>query len=99
MPAFASAASVNLTSTTSSQSTTIPAGSYSITVYNAGANTVWLKFASSVAVPSTGTWTAGVWAVQPGTTQSFDCPQTGSPLAYIAETAGGQLVVSVGSGE
>lgn len=99
MPAFTPASSVTLTSTTSSQSTLVPTGAYSITVYNGGANVVWLKWGASITAPVTGTWTDGVFAIQPGTTQSFSAPQGGGTLAYIAETAGGQLIVGVGSGE
>lgn len=99
MPAFTPASSVSLTSTTSSQVTSVPVGAYSITVYNGGANVVWLKWAATVAVPTAGTWTDNVFAVQPGTTQSFSAPQSGGSLSYIAETAGGQLIIGVGSGE
>ena len=99
MSAFTGAASVKLTSTTSTQATALPAGNPSIVCYNGGANVVWLKYGDTVAAPTGGTWTAGLMCLQPGTTQVFGAPQSGGNLAYIAETAGGLLTVSVGGGE
>jgi len=96
--AFTPLSTVVLTSTTSSQTTTVPANSGNMVAYNGGTNTVYLTFANSLAVPTTGTWTASVIAVQPGTTQTFTIPPAGGTLAYIAETAGGELILSVGQG-
>ena len=95
---FTVSSTVVLTSTTSSQTTAVPAGGSSIIVYNGGANVVYLTFAATVAVPTTGTWTPNVIAAQPETTQSFGISRDGGTLAYIASTAGGLLVLSVGSG-
>ena len=86
-----------LTSTTSSQTLAVPVGSSSLVVYNGGANPVYLAYAASVAVPGS-TLVDGVFCMQPGTTQSFCKPPDATTLAYIAATAGGVLVVSVGEG-
>ena len=94
---FASAATVVLTSTTASQVTTIPGrGAGTLVAYNAGANVVHVKSAATVAVPVTGTWTDGITSIAPGSTQSIS--NVGGQLAYIAETAGGALYLSIGDG-
>jgi hypothetical protein len=94
---FTAASTSKLTSTTSSQTVAIPIGYSALEVYNAGANMVYLKFAASVAVPSS-SFADGVLAVQAGTTQVFSIPPGQTTLAYIAETAGGPMVLSVGEG-
>lgn len=99
MSAFINVSSISLTSTTSTQTTTVPPGYPSIVVYNGGDNIVWLKWGTGVSVPTADTWTEGTWPVQPGTTQAYSAPMTGGGLSYIAVTAGGALTVSVGSGE
>ena len=91
--------SVILTSTTSSQTTTVPVGGgETLTVYNAGANPVYLKWGASVAIPATGTWTSGLIVAAPTTTQSFGNNVAGGALSYIAATAGGTLILTVGEG-
>ncbi len=96
MAALSVSKSVVLTSTTSSQTTTVPGGNGSLVVYNGAANPVYLTFGASIAIPATGTWTSDITVVQPGTTQVF---ASGSgTLAYIAATAGGLLILSVGEG-
>ncbi|MES2904225.1 MAG: hypothetical protein V4696_08580 [Pseudomonadota bacterium] len=96
MPALSVSRSVVLTSTTSSQITTVPNSGATLVVYNGAANPVFLTFGSSVAVPATGTWTGDLLIVQPSTTQTF--ANGGGTLAYIASTAGGLLTLSVGEG-
>jgi len=86
-----------LTSLPTSQTLTVPIGYGTLEVYNAAADTVFLKWAASVAVP-TSTWADGVIAVQPETTQSFGMPPGATSLSYIAQTLGGALVISVGEG-
>lgn len=86
-----------LTSTTSSQSLTVPVGYGTLEVYNAASNPVFLKWASSVAVPGT-SFADGVIAVQPGTTQCFGINPSFTTLSYVASTAGGQLIITVGEG-
>lgn len=86
-----------LTSTTSSQTVTMPAGYSTLEVYNAAADTVFLKWAATVAVPGT-SFADGVIAVQPETTQSFGMPPGATSLSYIAQTLGGTLVITVGEG-
>ena len=95
---FAPSSTVVLTSTTSSQTTSVPGGGGAMQVYNGATNTAYLAWAASIAVPAGGTWTPGVIAVAPGTTQVFAVPQPGGTLAYIAENAGGELILSVGAG-
>lgn len=98
MSVFQSGSTIRLTSTTSSQTVTVPAGFPSITIYNGAANPVYLAFEASVAVPTLGVWADQVICVQPGTTQVFDNHDAGGTLAYIASTAGGELVISIGDG-
>ena len=94
---FASAATVVLASTLVSQTTTVPSrGAGTLVAYNAGPNVVYLKSAATVAVPAAGVWTDGVTAIAPGSTQSVS--NVGGTLAYIAETAGGALYLSIGEG-
>ena len=96
---FIAAQSVVLTSTTSTQATIVPGGGAgTLVVYNAGANVVYLKWAATVAVPVLGTWTSGVTAIAGGSTQSLSNNPFGGTLAYIAETAGGELILSIGEG-
>jgi hypothetical protein len=94
---FTAASTSKLTSTTSSQTVTIPVGYTALEVYNAAANPLYLKFAASVAVPSS-SFADGVIAIQAGTTQVFSIPPGATTLAYIAETAGGTMLLSVGEG-
>ena len=95
---FAAASTVVLASTLSSQTTTVPTrGAGTLVAYNAGPNVIYLKAAATVAVPVSGTWTDGVTAIAPGSTQSISAPP-GGLLAYIAETAGGALYLSIGEG-
>ena len=96
MAALSVSKSVVLASTTSSQTTTVPSGNGTLVVYNGGANPVFMTYGATVAVPATGTWTSDIVVVQPGTTQSFAA--SGGTLAYIAATAGGALILSVGEG-
>jgi hypothetical protein len=98
MKPFTSSQTVKLTSTTSSQTVVVPNGFNSLSIYNAGANPVYFALGASVAVPTVGTWVPGVIAVQPSTTQVFATVPMGGTFAYIAETAGGTVVVSVGEG-
>lgn len=96
---FTSRATTVLTSTTSSQTVTVPTGEPTMIVHNAASNPVYLKWGASVAVPTTfasGDWTM---AVPAGLSRSFDIPQAGGTLAYIASTAGGSLIISIGSGD
>lgn len=86
-----------LTSTTSSQTLTVPVGYGTLEVYNAANNPVFLKWAASVAVPGT-SFADGVIAVQPGTTQCFGMSPNQTSLSYIALAAGGTLVITVGEG-
>ena len=94
---FASAATVVLASTLVNQTTTVPSrGAGTLVAYNAGPNVVYLKSGATVAVPTAGVWTDGVTAIAPGSTQSVS--NVGGQLAYIAETAGGALYLSIGEG-
>ena len=94
---FAAASTVVLASTLASQTTTVPArGAGTLVAYNAGTNVVYLKWAATVAVPVSGTWTDNITAIAPGSTQSVS--NVGGTLAYIAETAGGALYLSIGEG-
>lgn len=97
MKPFRGFKSINLTSTTSSQSVTIPPGADSMVIYNAAANPVFLKFAASVAIPGAA-FADGVFVVAPGTTQTFDLDRQEGDLAYIAATAGGALYITLGKG-
>lgn len=98
MTPFNAARTVRLTSTTSSQTTTIPAGFTSLVVFNGGGQPLYLAMGASVAIPAVGTWGDNLVCVQPGTTQVFGIPNTGGTLAYIADTTGGPVVLSVGTG-
>ena len=99
MNLFSPNATVVLTSTTSSQTTSVPGGNTTMIAYNAGSNPVYMRFAATVAVPDA-TWDyEPIYVVQPSTTQAFSIPSAGGTLAYIASTAGGTLVLSVGNGE
>lgn len=98
MKPFTSSQTVKLTSTTSSQTVTVPNGFNSLTIYNAGANIVYFAYGASVAVPTVGTWANNVIAVQPSTTQVFANIPVGGTMAYIAETGGGTVILSVGEG-
>ncbi len=94
---FAAAATVVLASTLVSQTTTVPSrGAGTLVAYNAGPNVVYLKSAATVAVPTGGAWADGVTALAPGSSQSVSA--VGGTLAYIAETAGGGLYLSIGEG-
>lgn len=94
---FAAASTVVLASTLASQTTTVPTrGAGTLVAYNAGPNVVYLKSGATVAVPTAGVWTDGVTALAPGSTQSVSA--ISGTLAYIAETAGGALYLSIGEG-
>lgn len=97
MQPFNASQTVKLTSTTSSQTVTVPTGYNQIVVYNGGTNVVYLAYAATVAVPGS-SWSPGVVPVQPGTTQVFANKREGGTLAYIADSSGGTLVLSVGEG-
>lgn len=96
-PIFSPIATAALTSTTSSQVIAVPAGGESILVYNDSSNPVYFRFGASVSVP-TGGMASGVYVVAPYQTALYPCQQSGGTLAYIADTVGGALVVSVGTG-
>ncbi len=96
MAALRVSKSVVLTSTTSSQTTQVPGGNGTLVVYNGAANPVYLTYGATASVPAAGTWTGDIFIVQPGTTQTFAA--SGGTLAYIAATAGGTLILSVGEG-
>ena len=98
MNPFHSAKTIKLTSTTSSQTVTVPAGFDNFVIYNGGSNPLYLKYGASVAVPTVGAWVDQLICVQPGTTQTFNNKDGGGTLAYIAETAGGTVIISVGDG-
>ena len=98
MKPFTSSQTVKLTSTTSSQTVTVPTGYNSLSIYNSGVYPVYFVYGASVVVPTVGTWVSGMIAVQPATTQVFANVPTGGTMAYIAETAGGTVVLSVGEG-
>ena len=98
MKPFTSSQTVKLTSTTASQTVVVPNGFNSLTIYNAGIYPVYFAYGASVAVPTVGTWVNGVIAVQPSTTQVFANTPVGGTMAYIAETAGGTVLVAVGEG-
>lgn len=94
---FTPIATAALTSTTSSQTIIIPPGSTTLIVYNGGSNSVYFRFGASVTVPS-GIMASGVYLATPGQTILYASPQSGGSLAYIADTAGGPLSISVGVG-
>ena len=96
MTPFTPLSTSKLTSTSSSQTVTVPVGASVLVAYNGGPQPVYLKYGASVAVP--GAWAEKVMAVQPYPTQAFAVPQGGGTLAYIADTTGGSLVLSVGEG-
>ncbi len=96
MAALSVSKSVVLTSTTASQTTTVPGGNGTLVVYNGAANPVYLTFGATAVIPAAGTWTSDLMVIQPGTTQTFAA--SGGTLAYIASTAGGALILSVGEG-
>ena len=98
MKPFTSSQTVKLTSTASSQTVTVPNGYNSLTIYNAGIYPVYFAYGASVAVPTGGTWVSNVISVQPATTQVFANTPVGGTMAYIAETAGGTVILSVGEG-
>lgn len=98
MNPFRCGQTVKLTSTTSTQTLTIPTSASTLVVYNAAANPVHLAHAATVAIPTS--TPSAVLTVAPGSTQSFDLSdaRTGASLSYIAETAGGALYLSFGEG-
>lgn len=98
MQPFTSSQTVKLTSTTASQTVVVPNGFNSLSIFNAGANPVYFAYGASIAVPTVGTWVPGLIAVQPSTTQVFANRPSGGTLAYIAETAGGTVLLSTGEG-
>ena len=103
-PAFRTYATVALTSTTTSQNIQMPSGqsNQALCAYNAAANIVYLAIGttSSIIVAEPSSFAAGVGfiSVPPGGTFSFGADCDGKWLAYIAVTAGGKLVLSVGDG-
>ena len=101
MTAFAAEQSVQLTSTTTSQTVTLPAGYNSARVYNAAANTVWLKYSGIGSTPTSanpGATFSPVMFVSPSSTADIQIAPSGGSLAYIADTAGGLLNISVSRG-
>ena len=101
MTAFAAEQSIQLTSTTSSQTVTLPAGYNSVRVHNPAANTVWLKYAGGAAVTAAnpgGAFTQNVMFVPTGGVLDLQISAAGGQLAYIADTAGGLLNISVSRG-
>jgi hypothetical protein len=85
------------TSTTSSQTLAVPAGATSMKVVNAAANPLYLKFAATVAVPTTLASGEGEMYVAASSNDTFALPASitalGGTLAYIAVTAGGALTI------
>ena len=96
--AFTPQSSVLLTSTTASQTTSVSQNCDDLLIYNGAANPVYMAWAGAVAVPTAGTWTAGLIIVPPGTSLKIAAPMGGGTLAYIAATAGGLLIISGGIG-
>lgn len=95
---FGFASVATLTSTTSSQTVSVPDTGVQLFAYNGAANTVYLKWAGSVALP-TDTFGGPYAGVLPaGTTQVLTVPTGGGTLAYIANTAGGELTLATGYG-
>lgn len=102
MTAFAAEQSIQLTSTTASQTVTLPAGYNSVRVHNPAANTVWLKYSgvgsTPVAANPGGTFNQNTMFVPTGGVLDLQISPAGGALAYIADTAGGLLNISVSRG-
>ena len=96
---FAASQTVVLASTLASQTTSVPSGgSGTLVIYNGGPNVLYVKWGGTVAVPTAGVWTLGVMALAPGSTQSIGNTPGGGLLSYIAEVAGGEVIMSIGEG-
>ena len=102
---FMVSGTVLLTSTITSQTVTFANTGYndSIVIYNGGANMLFAQPGASIAAPgvtaSGGTGTGyAAWAIAPGSTQVFAYEEQAGTVAYIAQTAGGTVTMSVGSG-
>jgi len=87
-----------LTATGSTKTTTVPAGNDQIFAYNGGTDTLFFKWAASIALPTADTWTDGVTACPPGTTQCLGMPIDGGSLSYIAVATGGEFILGTGQG-
>ena len=103
---FQVSGTVLLTSLATAQTVIFPAANGetdSIVIYNGGANLLFATLGATVSVPgvtASGGSGSGLayWAIAPGTTQTFTCEMLGGTVAYIAQTAGGTVTMSVGAG-
>jgi hypothetical protein len=97
---FAAVATVNLTSTTTSQPVVFAAGvsTNQIVVINGCPNIVYIKLAGTVTIPGATPDVTGIIACSPNSTQPFTLPMNGGTLAFIAATAGGPLTIMTGNG-
>jgi hypothetical protein len=98
MQPFHASKTVRLASTASSQTVSIPAGFDDMVIFNGSTFPVYVKYADSVAVPTLGTFVDQLICIQPNTSQTFNNRDGGGTLAYIADGAGGTLVISIGAG-
>lgn len=97
MRPFHPIATAKLTSTTASQTlASCPRGT-TLRVINKAANPVYLQWGAAAAIPDgTIADNAGVMVVDAGQTAQFTTQGANGNLSYIAETAGGPLIVSIG---
>lgn len=99
---FEALSTVKLTSAVTNSTLVIPNAIQDVMIYNGAANAVYFRFnpagdATVAAVP-TGTLVDRLGCIPPGLTKTFEISPGGSTLNYIADTAGGVLVVSLGEG-
>lgn len=95
---FDVSATAKLTTTLASQTITLPGNGGEVLFENTGPNIVYFAIGATAAVPAVGSFVQGLIAVAPGLQRVFTIPAGDIQLSYIAETAGGTVIVSVGIG-
>ena len=100
---FAAASTAKLTSTVANQTLAIPNGFENMLFYNGGTAVVYFRMnptgaANTAAVVPGAALVDGLCCVPPSVTEVFAVPPAGGTLNYIADTTGGTLTLTLGSG-
>ena len=100
---FAPTATAKLTSTVANQTLAIPNGAEDLLLYNGSTAVIYFRMnptgaAAVVAVVPGGTFVDGLCCVPPSVTEIFTVPSGGGTFNYIADTTGGPLILTLGSG-
>ena len=100
---FAVASTAKLASTVSNQTLALPGGFDSMLIYNGSTAVVYFRVnptgsAATAAAVAGATLVDGLGHIPGGVTEVFTIPSGGGTLNYIADTTGGALVVTLGSG-